>query len=189
MKFVTLSLATLLAGLFAAASASAMAISEVAELQFHKVNQLVATRKIDAGFVEHLKSVALAKDPAGPLFLVTFQQEADAGQTAAAVVVKADANGRSQSYQAQPGKLALNAADWGGKAPLDLLEKAVEYVVDSTTDPLTPAFRDGFTSAAIEPFQSPNGLTGKVSVTADAGSGILLVYVDLNGKILSTAKQ
>jgi len=189
MKFLTLSVTTLLAGTFAAASAQAIAISEVAELQFHKVNQLVATRKIDSGFVDHMKSVALAKDPAGPLYLVTFQEEADAGQAAFTVVVSADANGKSQGYQQQAGTLAKGPANWGGKAPLDLLEKAVEYVVDSTTDPLTPSFRDGFTAASIEPFQSANGLVGKVSVTAGTASGTLLVFVDLNGQILSTAKQ
>lgn len=188
MKFLPLILAPILFGAFAQ-TASAMAISEVAELQFHKVDQLVSTRKIDVGFVEHLASVSLTKEKNGPNFLVTFQQEADKDQAAIAVVVKADAKGKAQGYTLASGKLAAAPANWGGKSPLDILEKGVEYVVDSTNDPLTPKFRDGLTSASIEPLTSENGLQALVKVMAGPADGTLLVTLDLNGKILSSAKQ
>lgn len=180
---------TLFSFAMAATEAQAMPISEVAELQFHKVNQLAETKKIDAGFVDHLASVALQKDSASPNYLVIFRQESDANETPAAVTIKADTNGKAQGFVASPGKLAAQPADWGGKAPLDLLEKAVEYVVDSTTDPLTPPFRDHFTAASISPFASGNGLIAKVVLSAGAGDGALVVLVDLNGNILSSSKQ
>lgn len=180
---------TIVGGILLASAARAMSIAEVAELQFHQVDQLVARNKIDKGFVDHLASVALAKKPNSANFLVTFSQETNANQMANTVAIEATDAAKALSFKEVKGIASSNPVNWVGKAPLDILEKAVEFVVDTTGDARLVPFQNGFTGASILPMSSDQGLMAAVRVKATEQDGSLLLMVDLNGKVLSVTKE
>ena len=184
MKTLFLSLLAVLGSVSALAAPST---AEVAELQFHKLNRLVATNKIDAAYVNHLGGITVKPD-AGDL-LVTFFQENDSNGAPDRVIIRADLEGKPKSFEVIPGTKSLTYTDWTGKVPADILEKAVEYVSDTTTDARLDIFRERISSAVLLPQKDASGLSAMVTVRAGERDGILLIHLDLAGKVLSVEKQ
>ena len=174
---------------FAPTLSFAVSTVEIGELQFHKIDQLASTKSIDDGFVSHLREIQMSASANAGEYIVTFLQEADAGKTPATVSIVATHDGTAKSFAEAKSAPASRFIDWAGKAPMDLLEKAVEYVSDTATDARLIPFQNGFTGAVISPEQSANGLVGIVTVRAGAQDGRLVIRVGLNGTILSVEKQ
>ncbi len=174
-----------LAAIFTSASAfAALSNAEITELQFHKLNRLVATNKIDAAYINHLGGLTVKQETGG--LMINFFQETDSNGMPNAVAIHADFTGKALSFAVVPGTTGRNFTDWNGKVPADIFEKAMEYLADNTTDVRLTPFRDGITSASIlQEKDAANGKAALVMVRADERAGVLMIHLDLNGKVLS----
>ena len=162
--------------------------AEIGELQFHKIDQLVATKKINEGFISHLKGLRIKKDSATE-FQVTFLQESDSSQIADMVTILATVEGKAKAFSEFRAPAATHPVNWNGAVPLDIFEKAVEYIVDTTADPRLIPFRDGLVSAEISPVLTPAGARANVIATAAPEEGTLILQLDLGGKVLDVNLQ
>lgn len=172
--------------LASASSFAAVSTAEVAELQFHKLSRLVQTKKIDAAFADHLQSLKVL--PQDAKVLVTFVQESDTdGMAPPMLNIVADLAGKAVSYNVVPGQTARNFVNWGGKSPMDLFEKGLEYVADSKDAAIAP-FQDRISTASIAPATTGQGFA-VVTVLAGEGDGMLVITLDAQGKVLSAEKK
>jgi hypothetical protein len=162
-----------------ATASAAPTVAEIAELQFHKLNRLVATKKVDAAFVDHLGAIIVAPETGD--YVVSFYQEGVFSALPAAVAIRADRQGKAVSFQLVPGPTPTQFVDWKGKVPAEIFEKALEYVADTVGDTRLNVFRERITSAAIMPEASG----AVVSVAAGTADGTLAIHLDLDGKVLS----
>ncbi|MGE0763733.1 MAG: hypothetical protein AB7N80_10690 [Bdellovibrionales bacterium] len=190
MKIITTLLATLLLGSTSAFAHEDASIStaKIAELSAHRADRLVALGKIDASFVQKMEKIEVTKLTGGPVsYKSTVSQTQPQSGAPLQLELQFDHDGKPLSFKVLAGGTAGPDIPWSPKSAGELVENAMHYVLDNSTNPtIAPYFTD-FTNLVLA-----KGVLGGTDVALiQIVSGIqekpLNVYVNLDGSINAVA--
>ncbi len=165
------------------------------ELSLHKLESLIAQKKIDKIFelsIQNLKMELIpTTDPNNdeePAFKTTITLYPGADGTQKALVVILDEEGRKKGYETIKGANPVNAPVWSDKDSATLSEYALHYILDSAkTNPELDEINDGATGMTLSQGEIAPGVTGAiVDVITGKGKSSIKILIKQNGNILSS---
>ncbi|MES3038381.1 MAG: hypothetical protein V4736_10785 [Bdellovibrionota bacterium] len=183
----SLFLATIMALLPMTTLAQNASSAKVAELAAHRVDRLVTTGKIDAGFAKRLERIDVsAASPAPAAFKVLVSQTKPLQGLPIQVEMVFDVAGKPLSFKAIPGGVAGADPGYdGGKNAVTLFENSLHQIIDSANDANIAPFANGLTSVILTKVNQDGMIMSKAQVKSSATPSKLNVYLMLNGAFMS----
>jgi hypothetical protein len=169
------------------AFAQSIAVSKAAELTAHRLDRLVVTGKIDAGFTKNLQRFDVTVDASQPpvYFKVRVSQVAPAQGAPLQLDLTFDQMGRPLSYKVVAGGFAGPDSAWPDADSVTLRENALHHMLEMASDIQMKPFYEGLTSLTL----TKGTLAGKTVARAQATSSAIAqkmnVYINLDGSFNS----
>ena len=164
--------------------------ANAAELTCHRIERLVILKKIDAAFLNGLKSISVEvlppAAPGQPAFKTTSLQEADAGKQASSLVVTLDENGKPVGQPiVAAGIASAKPTVWPGVDPVTILENSLHWVEQNAAKADVAKFSSGLKSMSIEPGTMGAKSVGKVEILSTDTTQTMNIYMGVDGSFIS----
>lgn len=175
------------------ASAAPIANANATELAAHRIEKLVILKKINAGFLNHLKGLTLEILPDGgvakPTFKITGSQQADEGKVPSKVEIILDEKGKPVTHTETLAAPATTPVAWPDKDPVTLLERAIHYIEDNSTKAEIALFNKPMKAVRISPANVDGKDVGIIEALSYDTTKKLTIVIGLDAKVISATVQ
>lgn len=166
-------------------------IGKGAEFAVHRIDRLVALKRIDPVFTSNLKSISgerINEDTAK--FRFVGMTETDGNHKISFITILMDAKGKVLSHTVTDPIVPVNLGEWPTKNAASLIEDALHFVVDGWERyPEVKPFYLGFMSITLESVTEKGELLAHLKVTSDDDKRTLHIYLKTDGTYVSHVIQ
>ncbi len=160
---------------------------KILELTAHRVDRLVALKKIDANFLKHMEKIQVSQvenqSPVAYKSLV-IQTAPEQGQ-ALQLEVTFDKTGKFVGHKVIEGGVLGADPKWTNADAQTLLENALHYVLDNTANRAIEPYFLTMSEASLSKIQHQGSDAALVKIKATAQAQSLNIYLKLDGKFIS----
>ncbi len=193
MKKIFLALSLVITTLTASKSfAENIALAKATELACHRIERLVALKKIDESFLNHLGTMVIVTQtkiqPTDPAFRVVASKYPGADGKMAQLELMMDSQGKTLSFNVIAGSPSSPAPAWQDKDAVTLVESALHYILEGWqgTNPAVQPFYDDLKSLRISQVKNASGqIISKVEFWSNRVATVLEVNLNLDGSFIS----
>ena len=169
-------------------------MGKAAELGLHRVERLVALKKIDETFITRLQTITLKMlDPsqnAGASYSTIIGQQGNEGTDALRIEIKQDGNGRALNFTLLPGTAPANPIMWSAKDPLSLTEMVLHHVTEAGHGDMDFSdFDKGMTDLTMNPVTTSNGEIAQATIHSSLTTKVLVIWLQMDGTFISAHIQ
>lgn len=183
MKFITV-LAVLAISSFAVAHDDPkISAAKIAELSAHRVDRLVALGKIEEAFAKKMARIEVSSISSGNATYKSIVWQT--GSQPSQVELQFDHDGKPLSFKVTVG-VAGPLVEWTGKSANELIENAMHYVLDNSTNATLAPYFSKFTFLTLSKGRLGAAEVALVEVSSSAQAQKLQIFVNLDGSINST---
>ena len=189
MKFLNALIAILAVANSAGAQAETMSQSKAIELSLHRIERLVALKRIDATFLTQLKGLNVKtlahQTPEQPSYQVQALQVEGADHTQKTLQIIFDQDGHYLSHTVIAGTESASVPQWGDKDSVGMMETAMHWILDNPEHRADVSeFDKKATQVSLTPATSAAGVKlGYVDVVIAANQPTLRVRVKLDATL------
>lgn len=173
------------------AAAENVSNAKAAELSLHRIDRLVAQKKIEQDYLLKLKALELSivpqESPDNPLlskFRITAETVASKDSTKKKIDIWMNAQGKVLKYEPFAGGEPDGAPTWPDKDPVTLAENAMHRILDNVS--VVPSLVPFFNSLAeftISPASDEtDSLLAQVDILSSESPEILRIFLTADGK-------
>lgn len=173
---------------FADSDTAAVTTARIAELAAHRVDRLVALKKIDASFLKKTSKleVASVSNEAPVAYKAIISQTAPADGKPVQLELSFDAAGKALAFKLVAGGTAGPDAGWPDKNSVSLMESALHYLAENTTDSKLAPFFEGLSSMELTKGKLDGQTVAQATVSSTKIAQKLNVFVKLDGTVISS---
>ncbi len=161
--------------------------AKIAELSAHRVDRLVALKKIEVEFLKNLEKIEVSKveNSAPVAFKAVVSQTQPAKGTPLQLEILFDHDGKPLSFKALAGGVAGSDPKWTGKDAGSLAENALHYVLENEALPMVAPYFKNLTSFTLTKGVLNGQAVAAGIITSSAQPQKLHVYLKLDGTFIS----
>ncbi len=189
MKTILLALTSLLISstTFAHADGPGVTKAKAIELAAHRVDRLVALKKIDASFLKRLSSIeVIVVENQAPVYYKTrVSQTTPAEGNPMQLEISLDEDGKPLAFLVIPNGVAGPDMGWPDKNSVELTENALHYVLENVSDAKIAPFDTAATNVTLSKtvLNKQTVVLGQISSSATTDK--LNVYLKFDGTFIS----
>ena len=187
MRSILLSLSLIAAAHLASAGEDPrISTGKVAELTTHRIERLVTLKKIDPQFLHRLEKIDVIKvDETQAAYKVTASQTTPAQAKPIQIEMTFDKDGKFLDFKALEGGSAGIDPLWTEADAVTLLEKAMHFVLENTSDSQVEPYFLTMTTSSLGKTTINGEPVAVAQFKGSAQAQTLNVYLKLNGKFIS----
>ena len=189
MKTILLTLTSLLISIptFAHPDGPGVTKAKAIELSAHRVDRLVALKKIDASFLKKLDTIeVIVVENQGPVYYKTrVSQTKPAEGNPIQLEISLDEDGKPLAFQLIPNGVAGPDMAWPDKNSVELTEQVLHYVLENAKEEKIVPFDTAATSVTLSKviLEKQTVVLGQVSSSATTDK--LNIYLNFDGTFIS----
>ena len=189
MKTILLTLTSLLISIPTLAHSDGPGVTKAKaiELSAHRVDRLVALKKIDASFLKKLDTIdVIVVENQGPVYYKTRVSQTKPTQgNPMQLEISLDEDGKPLAFQIIPNGVAGPDMAWPDKNSVELTENALHYVLENASDAKIVPFDTAAVSITLSKtiLEKQTVVVGQVSSSTTTDK--LNIYLNFDGTFIS----
>lgn len=161
--------------------------SEIAELALHRVERLIALKKIPVSYAANFESLELAPPATeNGLFTSTISQFAAENGDVSSVQISSDSTGRAVNFILSLKAVATSAPTWPSKDSLEIAELSMHHIEHlSAQDPAVEIYISSFHSLELMQHESEGVKLAHITISAFSTEAKLTLLLNADGTLKS----
>lgn len=187
MKTLLMIASTVVIAVSAVAQSGSVSSAKAIELSAHRIDRLVALKKVDATFLTKMDTVevTVVQNQAPVVYKTRVSQTKPAAGKPMQMDISLDKDGKPLAFQLIPGGVAGPDLKWTGKNAGELTENALHYVLENATNGKVALFDKSATSFTLSKATLKGEAVALGQVLSSATTEKLNIYLKLDGTFIS----